>query len=377
MLDTDEATTAVRHLATIPRPPLALLVKAAASPNLVVAQEAQFAIDNHLRYCQRQIKAGRRTRLVSAQLTMLAESLAERQSTFSIVDFPWIERTTRKVLQLANRISSGSIPILAAHCEEVLAVVTARISPSAISTNTSDLLNEPSLIALTGDAEGLTTLAAHPWSSHPGISATIPPTSEKTTRTSADLQAHRFSVSLPSLPPSRESDFDVNDQYSMTVPPDGVSDSGWQAQWSHPMLHALPAMPINAAPISGPGNQLRSSEAAVPSERIASIPKGTATADRFHDVESRRLLAKWLVSEGSDVFPLEQELTQRGFGRLSARLVRRLFSDQPEDRLRLVDDVLTEPGVERGHGYYCWPTTRTRTFDWSSLRSWRRRTTRR
>jgi hypothetical protein len=46
------------------------------------------------------------------------------------------------------------------------------------------------------------------------------------------------------------------------------------------------------------------------------------------------------------VLPLEEELTHRGFGRLSARLVERLFSDDAEDRLRLVDDLLIEPGID-------------------------------
>jgi hypothetical protein len=64
------------------------------------------------------------------------------------------------------------------------------------------------------------------------------------------------------------------------------------------------------------------------------------------DEDSRQLLARWLVASGGDVFPLEEELTRRGFGRLSARLVRQLFSDDAAERLRLVDDVLTEPGVD-------------------------------
>jgi hypothetical protein len=63
-------------------------------------------------------------------------------------------------------------------------------------------------------------------------------------------------------------------------------------------------------------------------------------------VDSRELLRRWLSAEGSEVFPLEQELTRRGFGRLSERLVEQLFSADLEDRLALVDCVLTEPGVD-------------------------------
>jgi hypothetical protein len=64
------------------------------------------------------------------------------------------------------------------------------------------------------------------------------------------------------------------------------------------------------------------------------------------DVGARELLRRWLDAEGSNIFPLEQELTRRGFGRLSERLVQQLFSPAAEDRFRLVDDVLTAPGVD-------------------------------
>jgi hypothetical protein len=64
------------------------------------------------------------------------------------------------------------------------------------------------------------------------------------------------------------------------------------------------------------------------------------------DTDSRELLRCWLTATGSAVLPLEEELTHRGFGRLSARLVEQLFSDDAEDRLRLVDDVLVEAGID-------------------------------
>src|SRR5262245_15079268 len=121
---TDEATDAVRNLATIPRPPLALLVKAAASPNLDVAREAQQAIDEHLKFCQREVTADRNSKLVSRQLAVLAEALAIERHLFSVTDYPWVESTTRKVLRLANKIPSKTTPLVAARCDEILSAIS-------------------------------------------------------------------------------------------------------------------------------------------------------------------------------------------------------------------------------------------------------------
>jgi hypothetical protein len=58
------------------------------------------------------------------------------------------------------------------------------------------------------------------------------------------------------------------------------------------------------------------------------------------------LLRRWLEADGENVLPVETELTRRGFVRLSGRLVEPLFSNNAAERLRLVDDVLTEPGID-------------------------------
>jgi hypothetical protein len=39
-------------------------------------------------------------------------------------------------------------------------------------------------------------------------------------------------------------------------------------------------------------------------------------------------------------------LAERGFGRLPSKLVQRLFSDNADQRLRLIDDILIEPGID-------------------------------
>jgi hypothetical protein len=100
-------------------------------------------------------------------------------------------------------------------------------------------------------------------------------------------------------------------------------------------------MPINGSASDAEQNMSRKQSALVADEEFFAGATGALADD-----DSRELLARWLVASGGDVFPLEEELTRRGFGRLSARLVRQLFSDDPAERLRLVDDILTQPGVD-------------------------------
>jgi hypothetical protein len=363
---TDEAKDAVRNLATIPRPPLALLVKAAASPNLNVAREAQQAIDEYLRFCQREVKAGKNVKLVARQLAVLAEALAIEQHVFSVVDYPWLESTTRKVLRLANRIPSRTTPLVAARCDEILAAISAdrstANSPSAATPTKDETLltgvsppadagghalgGAKELTALRPDQQ-LAALAARPWSDAPAgsaISAGIAGP-EQPTPTIVDAHAQQFSVTFqPPVASGPSTGLDVGDDALAGVLSDGPSESGWKAQWTHPILRSLPALPINAAPSSGDG---AGSETDGPRAGRSNTPRRVDAADqRFEGVDSRKLLARWLVAEGADVYPLEQELTERGFGRLSARLVRQLFSERVEDRLRLVDDVLNERGVD-------------------------------
>jgi hypothetical protein len=344
---TDEATDAVRNLATIPRPPLALLVKAAASPNLDVAREAQQAIDEYLKFCQREVKAGRNTKLVARQLAVLAEALAIERHLFSVVDYPWVESTARKVLRQANRIPTKSTPLVAARCDEILAAVSAA-KPQAAGTalNSASLLGSVAVpagtdarqvlsgatgFADTGQDERLAALAARSWSDSPtAIIGAAAPSFPITLQTPV-LGASPLSV-------------DFGDDAAAGLLPDGPSGSPWRAQWTHPILRSLPSGPLNAAP----GSRDAFDAGAHDSSAVRggeSWHIGLAD-ERFEGVDSRKLLARWLVAEGSDVYPLEQELMERGFGRLSPRLARQLVSERVEDRLRLVDDVLTDPGID-------------------------------
>jgi hypothetical protein len=113
-------------------------------------------------------------------------------------------------------------------------------------------------------------------------------------------------------------------------------------EWSYPMINASPAMPINS-PSARLGQPSSDKLPAAPSALAA---PAEATPRTLADVDSRELLHRWLDCDDSEAFALEEELTYRGFGRLSGRLVEQLFSADAADRLRLVDDVLIEPGID-------------------------------
>lgn len=335
---TDEATDAVRNLATIPRPPLALLVKAAASPNLEVAREGQQAIDEYLKFCQREVKAGRNSKLVTRQLAVLAEALAIEQHLFSADDHPWMERTARKVLRLANRIQSKSTPLVAARCDEILAKITVdRASATAPSTTALENLTLVSDANLSSDAsriteEGLTALASRPWGDAPAAAS--------------DGGSKSFPITLRGnrqvTPIYLDGTFSDSGEAEL-MPQEVRGESDWKAEWSHPVLKSLPAAPPQAAPKLR--NSAESAKGGSTIEIRPQSPRHESAEPRFAGVSDRALLKRWLISEQAEALVLKQELAERGFGRLSRPLVEQLFSKQVEDRLELVDKVLTEPGV--------------------------------
>jgi hypothetical protein len=121
--ETLEAAAAARQMAAMPRPPLAVLVNAAASGDRDVACEAQHGISKLLRRWQWQIEAQRGVRGVSRQLAELAQSLAATQHMFSTADHLWLAATARKIVRLANRIPPRHAPLVAVHCDAILSAM--------------------------------------------------------------------------------------------------------------------------------------------------------------------------------------------------------------------------------------------------------------
>jgi hypothetical protein len=105
------------------------------------------------------------------------------------------------------------------------------------------------------------------------------------------------------------------------------------------IFRILPAMPIDVLP-----NGAESSKRVTPDSRTASEGGGVALGEPLAGVNSRELLRMWLAAENGDIQRIERELAKRGFGKLSKRLVRQYFLENTQDRLKLVDLVLAQPG---------------------------------
>jgi hypothetical protein len=348
--EADDATAALRQLAAMPRPPIDVLVSAAASPDQEIAKEAQLLVSGLVRRWSRQIDDGRRLSTVTRQLGELAQSLAKHQATFSAADHPWLAATTRRILRVANRAPIANSPLVATHCDSVLASIADGENAMNVVVGRSMPSPDPPLVTAaaapaTNPGESSRTVAEPTLAAHVDARAALAnanPLREPAATTpndrsaaSAPMPATEFSTVVNSTTPASPGNG------SGDTGPVGAFQSPWRGEWAHPVFRILPAMPIN-----GPATD---AEQGTPPEQSIPITDKEFFAGAMGalaDEDSRQLLARWLVASGSDVFPLEEELTRRGFGRLSARLVRKLFSDDAAERLRLVDDVLTEPGVD-------------------------------
>ena len=328
--DADEATAALRNLAAMPRPPVDVLVAAAASTDPIIADEAQHLINHLLRRWQRQLDSQRQVRIVSRQLGELADELAEQQIAFSTADPRWLRSTARTVLRLANRIPAKRSPLVAAQCDTVLAAVAAsEISAAAFVDRQITVGSQP--VTPVADAKPAES----------GVDRLEPELAAFAVR---PLTTAGASMSATAATSDHEDAIASPAPLEQPAEPKEESQTSRVLRWSHPMLNWAPAMPIKATPADdNDGDEETSTTRPAPSGRAADA---APSRHSLADLESRELLARWLEADGSEVFPLEEEITLRGFGRLSARLVEQLFSEFSEDRLRLVDDVLTEPGVD-------------------------------
>jgi hypothetical protein len=331
--DTPEATAALRNLAAMPRPPLDILVQAATSADPEIAHEAQHLIDGLLRRWQRQIETERRVAAVARQLTALAKLLEELQPSFSRGDHRWLSTTARRILRLANRISSPHSPLVAVHCDAVLAAVAVSDETVAKLVNRDLVVDrQPVVTKVIAPVEAQKPAA----SNQVEAQRAFPPYTAFPSETSAESVHERFSQ-----PGAREDLYHATPaDLARRNEPKRSTTPG--PAWSNRPVNASPAMPINTAPV-GRGKSVGDRPRDMPTTNRTSAKR---TLRPLADTESRELLHCWLTATGGAVLPLEEELTHRGFGRLSARLVEQLFSDDAEDRLRLVDEVLIEPGID-------------------------------
>jgi hypothetical protein len=322
-LEADDATAALRQLAAMPRPPIDVLVSAAASPDQDIAKEAQLLVSGLLRRWSRQIDNNQRVSTVSRQLAELAQALAEQQGSFSSTDHRWLAATARRVLRLANRTPVDDSPLVAMHCDSIIeSLAASETATKALVDRSSSATDSPMVAPATHAAQ-------------------IPQGASSRTVDGPKLAADAGSALTQENPLRVLGSTEPKEKRPIETGSAAVFQSPWRGEWAHPMFRILPAMPINP-------RQLEASKSAPPEQMATAADKESLTraSGGLAVDDSRKLLARWLVAGGSDVFPLEEELTRRGFGRLSARLVRQLFSNDRAERLRLVDGVLTEPGVD-------------------------------
>jgi hypothetical protein len=313
--DSPEAAAAVRQLAAMPRAPLSILVSAVTSADRAVAEQAKLSISKLLRRAQRQIEAGHRESSVARQLAELAASLDAQQAKFSAADDAWVSSTTHKILRLANEVPPRHTPLVALQCDSILAKIASR---QAVDL---DIVKK-----VASGGQPADRVRAHdemPVASAHGSRAQVHHSALPALTGVAD----------PAATSSVEATAEISGEESLNVP--------WQDGWSHPMFRMMPAKPIQAPAAEEPTSPTTPS----PVDEMPPVDL-PAAGPPLAELDSRELLRRWIDAEGGDVFPLEDELTRRGFGRLSQRLVEQLFSTDSADRLALIDDVLTEPGID-------------------------------
>jgi hypothetical protein len=320
--ETPEATAALRQLAAMPRPPVDILVAAATSADPQLAEEAQVLISGLLRQYQRQIDAGKGIGGVSRQLSDLAAALDNRHEAFSTQDYAWLSGITRKILRQANEIAPEHSPQVAVQCDTVLAAIAAN------ETRIATLVSREPEAAQQPVVTGAFARTSEP-PPHDGRPEPRPIQLAERNTQAAVVDAH----AIPE--PHSDSTAGLDQSTDQREPNRALT-------WTYPMLNIAPAMPIHAIPVRA--------HATIDGQAFRDATEDPTAEDAvvrlLANADARDLLRRWLTADGSDLYAIEEELTYRGFGRLSGRLVEQLFSENIEDRLRLVDDVLTAPGID-------------------------------
>jgi len=299
-----DAKAALDQIVRMPDPPLEVLVAAAASPTRQVAQRAQTSISELLRKWRRQVKATRRGRHIANQLEVLATALDVDRGTFSSRDYPWLAKTTESIVRLANAIPLPNAPDLAVHCESLLALTgastdsrLAAVVPvflTGVGLAPDSVFNPPTRVAL----------------------QSIIPVEEESCEEDGVLESSQFAA---------------NDD-----PPDVP------LRWSQPSA---------AAPLPAPlpplfyGRHRADADAASPIPKFVASPVQPTAVDPWARIESRALLERWLVANGTPQLQIARELEQRGFGSLRVDVVRLAVSDDTNGRVQLVHDLLNLRGI--------------------------------
>jgi hypothetical protein len=341
--ETRDAIEAVHKLAAMPSPPIPVLVTAAASDEHETAGAAQVAIDRLLRRWQREVETKKRYSDIAGELSQLAKSLSETLADFSDSDHEWLEATSRKIVRIADKFPAEQTPLVAVHCDAVLTAIGAGRFPAkpdeladgsdfdGVALGNLDRKAIPRAGFAASDGGQGANDQAH--SADAGLTPFSPPAgSQPLAHTGGDAASKTADdPSVNELRGRTGSAGDATtDQLSSQLTAPGRSAG------APPVFRILPAMPINTSPNSG-GEPNRDS-------RTTADGQSNLPTNPLAGVDSRELLRTWLASENGDTQPIERELGRRGFGKLSRPIVRQFFSDDSQARMRMLDNVLAQPG---------------------------------
>ncbi len=351
--NTGEAAAAVRQLSRMPDPPVDLLVAAATSPTRGVAVESQLAINNLVRRWHHCVKVGKDRQHVADQLTDLVDALAIQHAAFSIADYPWLGRITRRILRVANDFPTDVSVPLTPQCETILAAVDA--NDAAMTALASAPIASPDDQLATGLSAPGTTADARvprPFAPHTGSLDALGDDARGAGQGQPiDDVRSEIAFALPPDPPAGSAATPyAGDNWSTDghLPPDArqplAADGsasgdgsmqhqdapgyGWRPR-SQPMTDDALSIPISPTPVS-----------------VAPADAAPTQAELLAPLETRVLLARWLSAEAPAAMEIERELSRRGFGRLPAELVERLISPDDATRCALVGQLLAQPGVD-------------------------------
>ncbi|HVT26605.1 MAG TPA: hypothetical protein VHE81_01170 [Lacipirellulaceae bacterium] len=379
---TQQAIEAIHKLAAMANPPIHALVDASAVDQHEIAKTSQLAISRLLFRWEQEIESKQRISLISSQVTELAQTIADNLSKFSTTDtdWPWLDVTARKILRIANTIPPPKTPLVAVNCDAILTAIDAghpvlKPNGAPVLEKSGQTLKPPigaetvasSSVIGEHDEDESSLGRESPVSTRPKLA------SDGSADTSLDEKAKTTESerprltsnarSKPSLRFGDELTADGNDDSSASrssrhggQPSDEVGETAdrttslngasTKSNASRSIFRILSTAPVDN-PVGEP--EL--------SDRVTQDPRSTskdgapmssadsAAKDPLHSVQSRELLRRWLAAKDGDNGAVGRELAERGFGRLTKRIVRKFFSEDPRQRMRVVDDALAEPGA--------------------------------
>jgi hypothetical protein len=352
-----EATAAVRQLAAIPKPPLAILVGASASDERATAEAAQVAINRMLGQWQKQVDKKQRVGSVAAQVTELAAALAAQREAFRPADYPWLAGAARKILRIANQCPAKKTPLVALHCDEIFSVAERSGTATKVASGAEESGGQQRIV---DGAVGRDPAHAETRQEQLEREFLMFPTPPIVGDEWPSGEISPEDVLMPSGPGPRDTEapFDNLSPFGtghdrpappLTPIPIGrqwsPADGAVRPDWSLPIFRIVPTIPVDIN--VGVDSRAKGGQAfSAPTNRHDHRGDGARPVRDNAAAETRALLDQWYDASEYQRPGIEEKLAERGFRRLSTRVVKQYLSDDMQERLSVVDSVLTEPDVD-------------------------------